>query len=406
MITAFSQTNYQDDAMTQYYTGRDAYNSGNYKDAQYYFQRALIIDPQIEARAQNIKFWLGISAFNNGDFKTAKVNLQLFPDTRIAQDLLVKIEEMEANADDYYFLNNDIYEEPSHVEEIVVNATETAEESSGGINPIIILAVIWLVVIAVAVILEMRLGVFSRLAIRLVKKGNLKVSEGNVEVKIPFEKNDVKPEVSQETEEIPPVLFDTPFEEEIDIDEMASRDIEEISRYFNETMEEQPEENGSVIQDLRTRMKEKDEKDKKNLSAREEILRSSTEEYPEETDAVNTMDMSAADLEENLDLGEVAEEDNVSSLSKDISGSDLETLDFDEDNFIQKAAKIIEQAKELSDSQYIEERTEWKSINELTKEMEESDIVKDLEYYENMKDMGEGEREEFYNFVFNKGDSE
>jgi outer membrane protein assembly factor BamD (BamD/ComL family) len=50
--------------MSLYFSGKDAYNSGNYAAAQQYFQEALVKDENIEAKAQNIKYMLGVSAFN------------------------------------------------------------------------------------------------------------------------------------------------------------------------------------------------------------------------------------------------------------------------------------------------------------------------------------------------------
>ncbi len=412
--SSFPQTSYQDDAMAQYYTGRDAYNSGNYKDAQYYFQRALILDPKIEAMAQNIKFWLGISAFNNGDFKTARVNLELFPNAPIAVDLLKKIVEIEKNADDYYFLNTDIYDERNYSEITPsVQATQTETESGGGVNLIIILTVVWLAVLAVSVLFEMKFGFFSKVALSLVKRGSLKTSSLDIEVKTPdsgqYTSNEEKNESEEIADDIPRALFDTPFEEEIDIDSMASRDIEEISRYFDEGLEEK-EEKESFIDDVRMRMKEKKSKEaakndaetepvKSEMSVREQILQSASEGYQNDD-----IDAEYKDDSENISVnGETPinieemefDEENIGDLE------DIDELSFDEELFIKKTFELIEQAEKKAVSAS-EPEEEWKTIDELTKNLEESEKNKDLNYYENMKEMSDEQREDFFNFLFEK----
>ncbi|HPE42145.1 MAG TPA: tetratricopeptide repeat protein, partial [Thermotogota bacterium] len=73
--SALLAQNYKDEAMSLFFAGQNAYNQGNYADAEQYLSRALQLDPDIEAKTPNAKFMLGVSAFKNQNYSIAKVNL-------------------------------------------------------------------------------------------------------------------------------------------------------------------------------------------------------------------------------------------------------------------------------------------------------------------------------------------
>ena len=103
-VVLFPQS-YKDESMSLFFAGQNAYNQGNYVDAEQYLSRALQLDPDLEAKTPNAKFMLGVSAFKNQNYSIAKVNLSLYRDNPIAVDLLNKISDIEGKMGTgfYYF---------------------------------------------------------------------------------------------------------------------------------------------------------------------------------------------------------------------------------------------------------------------------------------------------------------
>lgn len=88
----FSQDPSQE-GMRLYINAMDAFQNRDYEKAQKLFEEALKIYPNIESRIKNIKLFIGISAYYNGDYEKAKIYLGLFKNNPVAQELLKKIPE-------------------------------------------------------------------------------------------------------------------------------------------------------------------------------------------------------------------------------------------------------------------------------------------------------------------------
>src|SRR6056297_2292989 len=229
--------------MSLYFSGKDAYNSGNYEAAQKHFQEALVKDENIEAKAQNIKYMLGVSAFNNQDYKTAITYLSLFSDNPIAQDLLSKIKQYETTLPEDFLYHNDNSEQKAIPDATSVSLVQDKKEEEGETKQktTIIIIVTTLTIMALSVFFEIKRSLFSRMALKLVG-----VSSDTIVVRAKSQ-TETKPteqitgveneEVTNNPEHNTASLIETPFDEEIDIDEMASKDIKEISRFFDELTE-------------------------------------------------------------------------------------------------------------------------------------------------------------------------
>lgn len=81
-----------DEAYNLYLSGLKAYRSGDYENAQNFLNSALEKSPKIENEVPEIKLYLGLSAFQNQDYKISYQYLSLFPDNALAQESLKSIE--------------------------------------------------------------------------------------------------------------------------------------------------------------------------------------------------------------------------------------------------------------------------------------------------------------------------
>jgi len=389
VIMGFAQSS-EDDAMSLYFSGKNAYNSGDYETAQDLFQRALVMNPDIEARAQNIKFMLGVSAFNNRDYKTARAYLVLFPNSPIAKELLSKIEQIESGlSEDHY------YYEDSFKEQVKTPTTRTATESTstvagenetGGLKTSF-LVIISVLIVAIVVILEIKLAFFSKLSLKLVGVSpetvtfNLKQKATETE-EAPEPSEAIESEETKIPEKAASELLDTPFDEEIDIDEMASKEIDEIARFFEEEKTGSEETNSSRDSEEQSRPEEA--ADKSEEEAREAILQSLNDE--EET-------------EEEQKQTEESAEDTEASGKPDYEHLDNLPEDFDVNGAIKKAMDIVEKTK--SEVEQADEGEDWKTVDEMTEELEEKEKYS-IDYFQELDDMNDDNLEKYYDFVFEK----
>jgi len=229
----FAQS-YKDEAMSLFFAGQNAYNQGNYADAEQYFSRALQLDPDIEAKTQNVKFMLGVSAFKNQNYSTAKVNLSLYRDNPIAADLLKKIIEIEGQmGTGFYYFTQDQNLTPIVESTTPSTASQAADAVEKSTPVLLIVAIVFGTTLALSLFMELKFAFFSRLTVRLVLARNT----------VPVTVSPIGPEVpsisraSADDEAEMLLLSDTPFEKKIDIQKMASAEIEEIARFFTENPE-------------------------------------------------------------------------------------------------------------------------------------------------------------------------
>jgi len=250
--SALLAQNYKDEAMSLFFAGQNAYNQGNYADAEQYLSRALQLDPDIEAKTPNVKFMLGVSAFKNQNYSTAKVNLSLYRDNPIAADLMEKIIAIEVRmGTGFYYYTEDQNLTP--IVEITApsttnQATDATEKSP---SVLLIVAMVFGTTLAFSLFMELKFAFFSRLTVRLViAKNTVPVTVSQNFHGIPTPPGMSPPPYGPDGTEAPQIplssandeaemllLSDTPFEKKIDIQKMASAEIEEISRFFTENPE-------------------------------------------------------------------------------------------------------------------------------------------------------------------------
>jgi len=388
--------------MSLYFSGKDAYNSGNYQSAQKFFQEALVRDENIEAKAQNIKYMLGVSAFNNRDYKTAKTYLSLFENNPIAKDLLKKIEEYEKTLPEDFLYHNDNFKQ-----QIIPSATtseqitsDNKDEDNNSSQALIIIIVTTLIIMTLSVFFEIKKSLFSKIALKLVG-----VSSDSIITK---PKEDTSKELieqtvgvandsdSTNTEINTASLLETPFDEEIDIEKMASQDIDEISRFFEEEFDEEQTFKDTAIKTSKTGLDDQtnDDKEEGFETARDSILNSIIDE--EDGDQQEREDEKQA-----INKEEPSEEFQKEEISKKPKYEHLDNIpdDFNVNVAIEKAFKLIEQTNRLKPTDEKSEAEEFKTIEELEKEIEEKEKI-NLNYFQEMKEMDKESLNSFFDYVF------
>ena len=396
--------------MSLYFAGKDAYNSGNYEAAQKHFQEALVKDENIEAKAQNIKYMLGVSAFNNQDYKTAITYLSLFSDNPIAQDLLSKIKQYETTLPEDFLYHNDNSEQKAIPDATSVSLVQDKKEEEGETKQktTIIIIVTTLTIMALSVFFEIKRSLFSRMALKLVG-----VSSDTIVVRAKSQ-TETKPteqitgveneEVTNNPEHNTASLIETPFDEEIDIDEMASKDIKEISRFFDELTENTDSDQNVKSQEMTNNEENSEVFD----NARDSILNSLLDD--EDT---NELELQEADEGINNEQPqsepiETAQTENVKpeEISKKPKYEHLDNVpdDFNVNLAIEKAFNLIKKSSKakLEEDQ---ENEEFKSIEELEKELDEKEKI-NLNYFQEMEEIDDDSLKDFFDYIFEKHTAE
>jgi len=79
-------------AYEYYINGLKYYRNAQYDLAQNFFEQALQLSPRLESEIPEIKMYLGLSAFYNKDYNTAKIYLPPFKDIPVVDEVLRVIE--------------------------------------------------------------------------------------------------------------------------------------------------------------------------------------------------------------------------------------------------------------------------------------------------------------------------
>ncbi|HQC37170.1 MAG TPA: tetratricopeptide repeat protein [Thermotogota bacterium] len=357
--SALLAQNYKDEAMSLFFAGQNAYNQGNYADAEQYLSRALQLDPDIEAKTPNAKFMLGVSAFKNQNYSIAKVNLSLYRDNPIAVDLLNKIIEIEGQmGTGFYYYTQDQNRTPI-IETSAPSTPVQAESVSKSSPPVLLtIAIVFGVTLALSLFMELKFAIFSRFTVRLILAKNT----------VPVTVSPIGPTglespplaVSSKDDEAELLLLsDTPFEEKIDIQKMASAEIEDIARFFSENPEI----------DVRKR----------------------------ETGETALTEEEIAQLAKNEILQ--ASRSDASFEEEPKAGAEVKHLVFDEldlPKVLQLAQTLIAEA-ESEGPQEANEQTVWKSADEFSDEME-----KNIDYFDEKNEVDEDDLSNYLDLFFKR----
>jgi len=352
-VVLFPQS-YKDESMSLFFAGQNAYNQGNYVDAEQYLSRALQLDPDLEAKTPNAKFMLGVSAFKNQNYSIAKVNLSLYRDNPIAVDLLNKISDIEGKMGTGFYYFTPI-QNTAPVPETTPLSTMSQTNSAGqkSLSIPMIVGIVFAVTLSLSLLMELKFAVFSRLAVRLVLAKNA----------IPVTVSPSHPETSQisvsskndEAELL--LLTDTPFEEKIDIQKMASAEIEDIARFFTENPEIDVEKRA--------------------------------------TGDVALTEEEIAQIAKNEILQAAKSEATAGETVKDAAaGADTIFDELDVSKVIQLAQKMISEAQSAH-PQKAEEAIEWKSAEAFSE-----DKRKNIDYFEDVDEVEEEDLQRFLDLFF------
>ncbi|PNR95169.1 tetratricopeptide repeat protein [Petrotoga olearia] len=93
-------------AYEYYMNGLKYYRNAQYDLAQNFFEQTLQLSPRLESEIPEIKMYLGLSAFHNNDYTTAKIYLQPFKGIPLVDEALNVIESLPPESDDFYSLNS------------------------------------------------------------------------------------------------------------------------------------------------------------------------------------------------------------------------------------------------------------------------------------------------------------
>lgn len=92
-------------AYEYYMNGLKYYRNAQYDLAQNFFEQTLQLSPRLESEMPEIKMYLGLSAFHNNDYTTAKIYLQPFKGIPLVDEALNVIESLPPESDDFYSTN-------------------------------------------------------------------------------------------------------------------------------------------------------------------------------------------------------------------------------------------------------------------------------------------------------------
>lgn len=365
-------------AMDFYMSGMSEYFSKNYTQAAKLLQRALELDPFIESRASNIKLILGISAFHAGNDILAANMLELFPDNPLAISFMQRIVERQSLIDpqDTRFRHTylmDMHQAPADPPVTVPDhmaGEPLADNAETRETPIFIFMLIFLIVTTILLLIEFRWQTFSKIAFRLLgANANITLQVKRSTSPGPVSDEPAPATASSENQQLAPAEFlEDPLEEEIDIEELASRRIEDIDRFF-ETLD------GSGVAE-----KTKEEA----ISEPEDIL---------------------AAIEEDAAKGEILDTSRLfdEGDAEQIEAPEYELVEeypeeFDFNQVLKSLKKMIQESEKAAEEKPPEEDQEFKSIEEVMKEP----VVKDLAFFESIDRMDNEELDDFMNMVFDE----
>ena len=285
-------------------------------------------------------------------------------------------------------------------------ATDTAANKNTNQRTTIIIIVTTVIIMSVAVFFEIKNSLFSKVALKLVG-----VTSDSVIVRGRQEAQSVnlnhtsgmESETTTSSSEINTAsLLETPFDEEIDIEKMASKDIKEISRFFEDVIEDELNDASQDIDIEQTYEKPPAEmKDEEFETARDSILNSILDDE-DATDMIEP-DKNSEDLK-TTEQKEQVENLQTEEISKKPKYEHLDNTpdDFNVNAAIEKAFKMIEETKPLqSNKNEVKESEGFKSIEELEKEMEEQEKIS-VDYFQQMDDIDDESLKSYFEYVFDK----
>jgi hypothetical protein len=282
------------------------------------------------------------------------VNLSLYRDNPIAVDLLNKISDIEGKMGTGFYYFTPI-QNTAPVPETTPLSTMSQTNSAGqkSLSIPMIVGIVFAVTLSLSLLMELKFAVFSRLAVRLVLAKNA----------IPVTVSPSHPEISQisvsskndEAELL--LLTDTPFEEKIDIQKMASAEIEDIARFFTENPEIDVEKRA--------------------------------------TGDVALTEEEIAQIAKNEILQAAKSEATAGETVKDAAaGADTIFDELDVSKVIQLAQKMISEAQSAH-PQKAEEAIEWKSAEAFSE-----DKRKNIDYFEDVDEVEEEDLQRFLDLFF------
>ena len=177
---------------------------------------------------------------------------------------------------------------------------------------------------------------------------------------------------------------------------MASKDIEEISRFFEEEVEgTESEFSKRDLKETNTK-KESEEFEK----ARDSILNSLLEDEETDISEVNEKELLT---NEQPDL--IAKKDSLKpeEIAKKPKYEHLDNVpdDFNVNLAIEKAFKLIEDTSAKQQDSDNQENKEWKTVEEMEKEMEEKEKLS-VDYFQELEKIDDSSLETFYDYIFDK----
>ncbi len=339
-------------AAQQYYTAAlSAMQMGDCSAAITWFEKALIEDPSIETLDPNVKLWMGICAYEIGDYAKAKDFLKLYPDNELARTILRKIEMgISPEEREWELIKSLISRGISIVQKPELPSTPSTAVEEGGKSPFLIFAGVFVVTFAALMILELKFALISSL---LAKIPRIRIVIGEAEIKEVVHES-MREEEEKEEEEA------EEKEIEVDVEELFNSPLELVDKLiYGEEFEVEAE-----GEEKEEKKEEKEERTEMEMVTEELVSAEETSEE-EAQPAVSSGEITEEEMEElEKRAKEILEgmEEEEEGVPLDIAGKSadeiFEELEEKEEYDEEDAEKIIYAIKMMTSGEEEEQGEE------------------------------------------------
>ena len=358
-------------AQSYYTAGVSAMSVGDCRSALEWFKQALLEDPTLEDSYPNVKLWMGVCAYEIGNYALARDLLKLFPDNELARTIIKRIDMgLSPEEKEWLVIKDLIKKNVETLREVTPPSTpstpSTSTEASGK-SPILLFLGIFVIVFAALMIAEMKFALVSSM-IAKIPKVRIVIGEAEVVREVVHETMTEEKEEEEKVEE---------KEIEIDLEELMNASLDTVDRliYGEEfaKVEEEEEVKESEIEKVAEELvlgveegeKEEDQVEEE-MEIAEETEKEEVEEAAEMKEAEETQEVKEEVKEEESEEKEEEEiEIKIETKSEELTEEDIKELE--------KKFKEIISEEEEEEEEEIPLELAGKSPQEIMEELEEKE---------------------------------
>ena len=364
-------------AQSYYAAGVSAMSVGDCRAALEWFKEAILEDPTLEDAYPNVKLWMGVCAYEIGNYAMARDLLKLFPDNELARTIIDRIDKgLSPEEKEWLVIKDLIKKNVETLREVNPPATpstpSTSTESREGKSPFLLFLGIFVIVFAALMIAEMKFALISSMIAR-IPKVRIVIGEAEVVREVVHETMAEEKEEEEKVEE---------KEIEVDLEELMNATLDTVDRliYGDEFAEVEEEEEESEIEKVaeeltfgtsesEEREEKEEEKEGEEVQVSEEIEH---EKITEEAERVEKEEVEEKELEEKKKEAEKAVEEReeemeikIETTSEGLTEEDIEELE--------KKFKEVISKEEEEEEEEIPLELAGKSPQEIMEELEEKE---------------------------------